>query len=274
MEFDRLVVSFLVDEVVGGFFISVPPGHVACVYDRGRGVLPRVWGPGLHFKIPFWQVAKLFNAQILEYSIREGFDFSRNKEALGDQQVHTSTKDGQDISIEGSVLFRIDRDNAPELWENLGENVVSKVVRPVSRSKIASLFSDMTLTEIKQNRGRVEQLVMDHLNQYFQDRGLNCEGFLLSRVRLVRDGDHDEVVVSRSDERSHEGEMRYDHYQPMPGYGPYPGHYQQPQSARRSGNQPDSHSDTAQHGSRQSDAEDRDKRGEVTVHHHSDSVVE
>ena len=73
MDFDKLVVSFLVDEVVGGFFISVPPGHVACVYDRGRGVLPRVWGPGLHLKIPFWQVAKLFNSQILEYSIRKGF---------------------------------------------------------------------------------------------------------------------------------------------------------------------------------------------------------
>src|SRR5690606_38577656 len=124
MEFDRLVVSFLVDEVVGGFFISVPPGHVACVYDRGRGVLPRVWGPGLHLKIPFWQIAKLFNAQILEYSIRKGFDIS-HKEALGDVPIRTSTQDGHDIEIEGSILFRIDRNNAPELWENLGENVVS-----------------------------------------------------------------------------------------------------------------------------------------------------
>ena len=132
MEFDRLVVSFLVDEVVGGFFISVPPGHVACVYDRGRGVLPHVWGPGLHFKIPFWQIAKMFNAQILEYTIRRGFDFSSNKEALGDEPIITTTKDDKTISMEGSVLFRIDKKNAPELWENLGENVVSKVVRPFS----------------------------------------------------------------------------------------------------------------------------------------------
>lgn len=82
-DFDKLVVSFLVDEVVGGFFISVPPGHVACVYDRGLGVLKRTWGPGLHLKIPFWQIAKLFNAQILEYTIRHGFDLSA-KEALGE----------------------------------------------------------------------------------------------------------------------------------------------------------------------------------------------
>jgi len=185
MEFDRLVVSFLVDEVVGGFFISVPPGHIACVYDRGRGVLPKIWGPGLHFKIPFWQVAKLFNAQIIEYSITAGYDFSQNRESLGDDKIMATTKDGKDISVEGSVLFRIDRHNAPELWENLGENVVSKVVRPFSRSKIASLFSGLTLDQIKQHRSEVENLVKEELNSYFVDRGLDCEGFLLSSVKLV-----------------------------------------------------------------------------------------
>lgn len=196
MEFDRLVVSFLVDEVVGGFFISVPPGHVACVYDRGRGVLPRVWGPGLHFKIPFWQVAKLFNAQILEYSIRDGIDTSKNKEVLGDTVIRTSTRDGKDITVEGSVLFRLDRNNAPEIWENIGENVVSKVVRPFSRSSIARIFSDLTLEQIKHNRNQVEAAVQDELQHHFHDRGLECEGFLLSQVIVVKDNGPGEVVVN------------------------------------------------------------------------------
>ncbi|MDA1079907.1 MAG: prohibitin family protein [bacterium] len=197
MEFDRLVVSFLVDEVVGGFFISVPPGHVACVYDRGRGVLPRVWGPGLHFKIPFWQVAKLFNAQVLEYSIRQDFDLTKNNEALGDGVIMVSTQDGQDISVEGSVLFRIDRVNAPELWENIGENMVSKVVRPISRSRIANIFSQLTLDQILRNRSEVEGLVQKELNGYFGDRGINCEGFLLSRVARIQSGKTEEVLVEK-----------------------------------------------------------------------------
>lgn len=197
MEFDRLVVSFLVDEVVGGFFISVPPGHVACVYDRGRGVLPRVWGPGLHLKLPFWQVAKLFNAQILEYSITEGFDLSLNKESLGDIPIATSTKDGHDISIQGSVLFRIDRHNAPELWENIGENVVSKVVRPFGRSRISSVFSELTLDQIKQNRNQVENIVKEDLKHHFQDRGLDCEGFLLGEVKMKR-GQEEVTVVEHT----------------------------------------------------------------------------
>lgn len=185
MEFDRLVVSFLVDEVVGGFFISVPPGHVACVYDRGRGILPKVWGPGLHLKIPFWQVAKLFNAQVIEYSIKEGFDLSKNKEALGDAPVEVSTKDNVDVEIEGSVLFRIDKQNAPELWENIGEDMISKVVRPFSRSRISAVFSELTLDQIKQNRSEVEKIVKEDLNHYFKDRGIDCEGFLLSSIRTA-----------------------------------------------------------------------------------------
>ena len=223
MEFDKLVVSFLVDEVVGGFFISVPPGHIACVYDRGRGVLPRIWGPGLHFKIPFWQIAKLFNAQVLEYSIHSGFDYSKNKEALGDEPVHTTTKDGEDITVEGSILFRIDRNNAPELWESLGENVVSKVVRPFSRSRISSVFSELTLEEIKKNRSAVEQLIKKDLNEYFDDRGLICEGFLMSRITKAKAGDHEEVLWSNPQTQGFESQPHFGGFsnsyypqQPMP----------------------------------------------------------
>lgn len=186
MAFDELVVSFFVDEVVGGFFISVPPGHVACLYDRGRGVLPRVWGPGLHLKIPFWQIAKLFNAQILEYTITEGFNLS-NKEALGDKALRATTSDGKLIQIEGSILFKINRSKAPLIWENVGEGFVSKVVRPVSRSRVLSVLSEVSADQLSAYRTRVEKKIKEELNAIFEDKGLVCEGFLLSEVKLLGD---------------------------------------------------------------------------------------
>lgn len=227
MEFDRLVVSFLVDEVVGGFFISVPPGHIACVYDRGRGVLNRVWGPGLHLKIPFWQVAKLFNAQVLEYSLRRGYDFTKNKEALGDDQIRTATKDGEDVTVEGSILFRIDKQNAPELWENVGENVVSKLVRPFARSRIATIFSQLELNEIKARRADVENLVRQDLNEQFKDRGLVCEGFLLSEVLKYTDHGKVEPVVQVPDHMNNYPGMMMGNM----GMQQYPGQQPQPMSA-------------------------------------------
>ena len=186
-DFDKLVVSFLVDEIVGGFFISVPPGHVACVYDRGLGVLKRVWGPGLHLKIPFWQIAKLFNAQILEYTIRHGFDISQ-KEALGDEPIVATTKDNKVISIEGSILFKLDKANAPELWENIGDNFISKVVRPYSSSRISSAFSRFESKEIGSERSQIENMLKDELNKLFEDKGLIVENVLFSEVKIIESG--------------------------------------------------------------------------------------
>lgn len=192
-DFDKLVVSFLVDEVVGGFFVSVPPGHVACVYDRGGGVLKKVLDPGLHLKIPFWQVAKLFNAQILEYTIRESFDL-KDREALGDEPVLTTTKDNQSVSVEGSILFRIDKQNAPELWENIGDNFVSKVVRPYARSRISNIFTQFGSEGLIQSRSQIEQLLKDDLNKLFEDKGLIVEGVLLSRLKMLQDDKKEQVL--------------------------------------------------------------------------------
>lgn len=182
MEFDKLVVSFLVDEVVGGFFISVPPGHIACVYDRGRGVLPRVWGPGLHLKIPFWQVAKLFNAQIIEYTISDTFE-SKDKEAPGSKAINARTSDGVETQIEGSVLFKIDKRRAPQIWESIGENFISKVIRPTANSKILSVVSEVTYDQLVTYRSKIEQRIKEKLDKAFDDKGLICEGFLFSEVR-------------------------------------------------------------------------------------------
>lgn len=192
-DFDKLVVSFLVDEVVGGFFISVPPGHIACVYDRGRGVLRKVLDPGLHLKIPFWQVAKLFNAQILEYTIRDSFDI-KDKEVLGDEPILTTTKDNQSLSVEGSILFKIDKQNAPELWENIGDNFVSKVVRPYSRSRISNIFTQFDSQSLDQSRGQIEQLLKEELTKLFEDKGLIVEGVLLSRLKMLQGKEKDQVI--------------------------------------------------------------------------------
>jgi len=202
MEFDKLVVSFLADEVVGGFFVNVPPGHVACIHDLGRGVLKKVRGPGLHLKIPFWQRAKLFNAQILEYLIRHDFDLTINKEAMGDEAVTGKTSDGKNIQIEGSILFKIDKSRANELWETIGENFISKIVRPVSRSRLRSVLSEISLAQLTAYRTQVEEKIKKELNNIFAKSGIICDGFLLSEVKdlgNIQNKQDDKIIFEESD---------------------------------------------------------------------------
>lgn len=182
--FDKLVVGFFVDEVAGGFFVDVPPGQVACVYDRLRGVLRHTWGPGLHFKLPFLQKAKLFNAQTLEYGIRSGFNAEENREVLGDDPISATTADGANINIQGTILIRINRDQVVSLWENIGEGFVSKIIRPISRSRLRTALSEFTLQQLNSpSRHEAERRVKEQLELEFAPKGLIVEGFLLSEIK-------------------------------------------------------------------------------------------
>lgn len=207
MAFDQLVVSFLVDEVVGGFFINVPPGHIACVHDLGRGVLKKIWGPGLHLKIPFWQRVKLFNAQIVEYTIRHGFDL-KHKEALGDEPLNAVTANNKLVQVEGSILFRLDKEKAPELWNNIGEDFVSKVVRPVSRSRIRSVLADVTFEQITKYRPKVEEKIKEELDKIFLPKGLIAEGVLLSEIKVLGTPETEEGVILSEIKSLNSGETR------------------------------------------------------------------
>lgn len=180
---DKLVYSFVMDDVLKGFFIQVPPGYVACIYDMGQGVLRRVYMPGLHLKIPFWQQARLFNTQTLEYSIHGDFNVS-DANTLGDEPVRAMTAEGHPISIEGTVLLRLDVEQIPMIWQQIGEDFVAKIVRPTIRSRmrmIASRYPRADIISLK--RDSVEMDTKSELARIFYPRGIIVENVLLSEVR-------------------------------------------------------------------------------------------
>ncbi|MBT4942056.1 MAG: hypothetical protein HOJ25_00845 [Candidatus Magasanikbacteria bacterium] len=179
---DKLMYSFVMDDVLKGFFVPVPPGYVACVYDLGRGVLKKVLTPGLHFKIPFWQKAKLFNTQTLEYSISRSFDL-HNQKALGDIPIAALSEDGVRLGIEGTILLRLDMHQIPEIWQTIGEDFVAKIIRPTVRSRIRMVASKFSKEEImRDKRDAVEAELKSELERIFYARGIFVENVLLSEV--------------------------------------------------------------------------------------------
>lgn len=179
---DRLMYSFVMEDVIGGMFISVPPGHVACVYDRGRGVLKKVFTPGLHLKIPFWQKAKLFNTQTLEYTISRNFNLE-NIKALGDSAISAQTADKKQVVIEGTILLRLDISQIPTIWQSIGEDFVPKIVRPTIRSRLRMIASRYSFDDISsRNRDQVEIEIKKELERIFYPRGIVVENVLLSEI--------------------------------------------------------------------------------------------
>ena len=182
---DKIMYSFVVDDVQKGFFIHVPPGYIACVYDLGRGVLKRVYEPGLHLKIPFWQKAKLFNTQTLEYAISKEFDPSKTK-LMGDIPIICTSSDKKSVALEGTVLLRLDTERIPEIWQNIGEDVVEKIVRPTIRSRFRMISARFDSEDILINkRDSVEIEAQKELERVFYPRGILVENVLLSNIEEI-----------------------------------------------------------------------------------------
>ncbi len=182
---DKLMYSFVIDDVLKGVFINVPPGYVACVYDLGRGVLKKVLTPGLHLKIPFWQKAKLFNTQTLEYSISRQFN-PANEKALGDIPIAAVSQDGKKLGVEGTILLRLDVHQIPSIWETIGDDFVAKIVRPSIRSRIRMVFSRFDYQDIVGGkRDTVEVELKNELERIFYPRGIYVENVLLSEISPI-----------------------------------------------------------------------------------------
>lgn len=183
---DKLMYSFVMEDVLKGFFIYVPPGYVACVYDLGRGVLKKVLTPGLHFKIPFWQKAKLFNTQTLEYSISRNFN-PENQRALGDIPIAAVTSDGKRVGVEGTILLRLDVHQIPSIWQTIGEDFVAKIIRPTVRSRIRMVLSKFDQNDIGSKRDSVETELKNELERIFYSRGIYVENVLLGEIANVQE---------------------------------------------------------------------------------------
>jgi regulator of protease activity HflC (stomatin/prohibitin superfamily) len=182
---DKLMYSFVMEDVLKGFFIYVPPGYVACVYDMGHGVLKKVLTPGLHLKIPFWQKAKLFNTQTLEYSISRQFN-PENERAMGDIPIAAVSQDSKRTGVEGTILLRLDVQQIPSLWQTIGEDFVAKIVRPTIRSRVRMVFSRFDFADIiGGKRDVVETELKNELEKIFYTRGIYVENVLLSEISMI-----------------------------------------------------------------------------------------
>ena len=183
---DNLLVSLFVDEVVGGFIVTVPPGHVGCIYSIFQGVLQNVWYPGMHFKIPIIHRVKLFNAQLIEYTISKDVTVKDNKEIMGDEVINAVTADNKFVAVEATALIKLDTERLPEIWQNIGENFVSKVVRPVTRSRIRKVITNHTLNmALATSRSEIEDEIKRELRESLSTHGLDVENFYLSSLTPI-----------------------------------------------------------------------------------------
>ena len=97
----------------------------------------------------------------------------------GDDAIRVLTKDGLEVSIDLSVLYRISAEQAPKLIRDFGVEFKDNIIRPVARTKIrdnAVYYDAIELYSTR--RDEFQTRIFKSIEDEFVKRGLVLENLL------------------------------------------------------------------------------------------------
>jgi regulator of protease activity HflC (stomatin/prohibitin superfamily) len=178
-----IVVAVLVTSAGAGLvFLQADEYGVVVSALVPTGYRDQPLSPGLHWIVPFAESVRIYSVSKQTYTMSST---PNEGQTAGDDSVQTRTKDGQQVFIDASVTYSIDKAKVIDLnitWQNRYEDLV---VRTQSRGVIRDVASQYGVEEIvSTKRAEMEQLVTDTLRQKFGDNDLKLENFVVRNIRF------------------------------------------------------------------------------------------
>jgi regulator of protease activity HflC (stomatin/prohibitin superfamily) len=136
---------------------------------------------GLNFVNPLATVKKL-DIKTQNYTMSA---VHTEGEVQGDDAIRALTKDGLELVIDLSVLYRVSSADAANLLRSVGPDFVDKIVRPVTRTKIRdnSVYYD-AVELYSTKREEYQQRIFKDIEKEFKVRGLILENILVRNIAL------------------------------------------------------------------------------------------
>ena len=146
---------------------SIPTGNVGVLTLFGR-VTGETLGEGIHLINPLKSVQKL---SVQTQSVKESASVPSNE--------------GLTISLDTSLLFRLDKNMAAQVYQSVGADYGDKIVEPTLRAAIRAATSAHTANALYTNaRELVQQQIQEELTKQLAPRGVVVENVLLRDVQL------------------------------------------------------------------------------------------
>jgi prohibitin 1 len=146
---------------------SIPTGHVGVLTLFGR-VTGDVLPEGIHLINPLKSVEKM---KVQTQSVKES--------------ASVPSKEGLTLSLDTSLLFRLDRDKAADVLKKVGVDYAEKIIEPELRSAIRGATASHSSNDLYTNgRELIQQQIKDDLTAKLAPRGVIVEDVLLRDVQL------------------------------------------------------------------------------------------
>jgi len=170
--------------VVLGFLLSsvkiIDPGKVGVQVLFGK-VQDQVLESGLHIINPAVEVTT-FSVQTENYTMSAKDNEGQQQ---GDDAIRVLSSDGLEVTIDLSVLYKINPNRAPFILQNIGVNYEDKIVRPITRTSIrdnAVNYQAVDLYSIK--RQEFQYKINKSITDNFAKNGLEVQQILVRNISL------------------------------------------------------------------------------------------
>lgn len=161
-------------------FTTISPGRVGVQTLFGK-VQDQVLPSGLHIINPLVDVTD-FNIQTQNYTMSA---VHNEGDVAGDDAIRVLSSDGLEVTIDLSVLYKVSPDRAPFIYQNIGEDYVNKIVRPVARTAIRDnavnyQAVDLYSTKREEFQNRINRTIAEN----FAKNGLEVQQILVRNISL------------------------------------------------------------------------------------------
>jgi regulator of protease activity HflC (stomatin/prohibitin superfamily) len=166
--------------VLSSAFQQIDAGKVG-VKSLYGSVQPDVLESGLHLINTLLDVTN-FDIQTQNYTMSAIHNEGAQE---GDDAIRVLSKDGLEVVIDLTVLYRITPGDAPKIFKQIGVNYTDKIVRPVTRTRIrdnAVFYDAVDLYSTKRNE--FQQQIFQTIEADFKARGLVLEQLLIRNINL------------------------------------------------------------------------------------------
>ena len=169
--------------VLGILFSAVKvidPGKVGVQVLFGK-VQDEVLESGLHIIDPLVEVT-IFSIQTENYTMSAK---SNEGQVEGDDAIRVLSSDGLEVTIDLSVLYKINPSKAPYILQNIGIAYEDKIVRPVTRTAIRDnavnyQAVDLYSTKRQEFQYKINKTISDN----FAKNGLEVQQILVRNITL------------------------------------------------------------------------------------------
>ncbi|MBK9272494.1 MAG: prohibitin family protein [Saprospiraceae bacterium] len=170
-----MVIGFLTSCI-----IQINAGQVGVKVLFGK-VQNDVLHPGLHVINPLLVIHEM-DVRTQNYTMS---GINDEAHSTGDDAIRALTKDGLEIVIDVTVLYKVIPGSAPKIYNEIGSDYRDKIIRPLARSRIRDFSVAYEAIELYSSKREEFQLqIFKTIETDFLDRGLILEQLLIRNITL------------------------------------------------------------------------------------------